>query len=829
MLAAYSAGVLAGTFSVNLIPVAIAAPAIALLLLVLSRALGVGVRQQSATLVALFLIGLGYHAIWAYLSLASRIPESLAGHDLSVQVQVIDIPVIAEPVSRLQVRVIDGPAPLQGKRIQLSDYERRDYKAGQLWSMRVRLRAPRGLANPGGRDREAWYLQRGIRAVGYVRSGSARLLASRPGMPATRGWLLDRLLASLDAESTSARVLPALLLGVDSTLGNDLRSLFAATGTSHLFVISGLHIGLIATAVYFLLDKALRRVAWFSTRIAVPRLAGIGSLAAALCYALLSGFDLPAQRALVMIAALLVGKLFARSVNVWWRFSLALAVVLTLTPLAALSAGFWFSFVAVAVLLLTLPFSPPIPGLLAGARQFIAPQMAIFIGLLVPMSIWMGQVSLLAPVINLIAIPLIGLIVVPVSFLALCLALLSQPLAALLFVPVEHILSWFVVALEYLSSTQGSPFTSLSRLQLPAFDLEALIYAVLASAVLLVPLPISWRWMVIPLLLAAFSERPAMFGSSENERMVVRVFDVGQGLSLLVSVADRHLLYDTGAGQADGFSVAAAELLPAFRALGISELDSLLISHWDNDHAGGFDVIRDAYPGVQVLSNRMPRSSPHSSPHPSPHSSPYNDSIQNSTVQLCRAGLQWQWGAAQFRILHPAGPSTATQSEPRAQSAEAGSSSLQPIQGNESSCVLQIRYGSQSILVPGDIGRRVERDLVLGHGAALRSNVLIAPHHGSQTSSSYPLLKQVAPDWVVFSAGASNSFGHPAVPVVARYVAAGSKPLSTANSGMLTFIFDGSDSAPDLRRYRTESPRYWRGSQNDYWCRYYDQVCNTAL
>lgn len=825
MLAAYSAGVLAGTFSVYLIVIAIAAPVIALSLLVLSRARGVGVRQQSATLVALFLIGLGYHAIWAYLSLASRIPESLAGQDISVQVQVIDIPVIAEPMSRLQVRVIDGPTPLQGKRIQLSDYERRDYKAGQLWSMRVRLRVPRGLANPGGRDREAWYLQRGITAVGYVRSDSARLLASRPGMPATRGWLLDRLLASVDSESTSARVLPALLLGVDSTLGNDLRSLFAATGTSHLFVISGLHIGLIATAVYFLLDKMLRRFAWFSTRIAVPRLAGMGSLAAALCYALLSGFDLPAQRALVMIAALLVGALFARSVNVWWRFSLALAVVLTLTPLAALSAGFWFSFVAVAVLLFTLPFSPPIPGLLAGARQLIVPQIAIFVGLLVPMSIWMGQVSLLAPVINLFAIPLIGLIVVPASFLALCLALLSQPLAALLFVPVEHILSWFVVALEYLSSAQESPFASLSRLQLPAFDLEALIYAVLACSLLLVPMPISWRWMVIPLSIAAFSERPATFGLTENERMVVRVFDVGQGLSLLVSVAERHLLYDTGAGQADGFSVAVAELLPAFRTLGIRELDSLLISHWDNDHAGGFDVIRDAYPAVQVLSNRMP----HSSPHPSPHSSPYNDSIQNSTVQLCRAGLQWQWGAAQFRILHPNGLSTATQSESRAQSAEAGSSSRQPIQGNESSCVLQIRYGSQSILVPGDIGRRVERDLVLDQGAALRSNVLIAPHHGSQTSSSYPLLKQVAPDWVVFSAGASNSFGHPAVPVVARYVAAGSKPLSTANSGMLTFIFDGSDSAPDMRRYRTESPRYWRGSQNDYWCRYYDQVCNTAL
>ncbi len=815
-LAAYCAGVLAGTFSLQLLLTGFMALLCAALLLFVARQWLADGTGKAVRLVAVFLLGLGHHALWAHAALGAQLPDALQGRDLVLEGVVADIPVRALPATRLLLSVTAGPPQLLGQYVQLSDYEAREFRAGQRWRLTARLRSPHGLANPGGRDREAWFLQQGIVAVGYVRGADTALLGTQSGLAALRGWLLERLLEALDRgpvsdrdfnfssnsnsnsnsnpnpDSAAVAVLPALLLGVDSGIDAELRDLFARTGTSHLFVISGLHIGMIAASVYFLLNKALRRITWFSTRIAVQRLAGIGSLLAALLYAVLSGFELPAQRALIMIAVFIGGNLCARAINVWLRYWLALAVVLTLMPLAPLSAGFWFSFVAVAVLLLTLPTFNSAPLLV----NMLKPQIAIFIGMLVPMAVWMGQVSLLAPLINLVAIPLLGLLVVPVAFLALGIALLNEPLASLVFIVPETLLEWFIVALR--KSVSAAPVLgNISELQLALPSLLGIICVALASLLLLLPLPWSWRTLALPLLLPLLW-RPDGERAVIAEELLLRVFDVGQGLSVLISVGDRHLLYDTGAGQPGGFSVAAAEVIPALRSLGIRPEHELIVSHWDNDHAGGVEALRETFPELRLLSNRRPDNRP---------------GAFRIGDGLCVAGQQWQWGGARFRFLHP----------------DEGSVGQDSLLGNDNSCVLQLRYGEQGVLIPGDISRRVEHELVLRYGESLRSSVLIAPHHGSRTSSSYPLLKFVAPDWVVFSAGANNSFGHPAVPVVARYAAQGAGLLSTANSGMLTFALDGRSAAPRVRRYRVDSPRYWRRSQNDYWCRYYDQVCDTAL
>ena len=786
-LAAYCAGVLAGTFSQNLLLVACLGLATAGLLAVYHSW-----RQSRLSLPAIaFGLGLSYHALWAMFALAAQLSDELAGEDLTVRGVIADVPIIAEPATRFLFRVTEGHADLVGRKIQLSDYGELEFVAGQHWQMQVRLRRPHGLANPGGRDSEAWTLQQGIVAVGYVRGGAFVVQsARRAGLASTRNWLHNRLLAMLEPESVTAAILPALLLGIDSGISRDLDQLFADTGTSHLFVISGLHVGLIAGCFYLLFNKLLRWVSWLSTRMPVQRLAGAGSVLAALGYALVSGFDLPAQRALVMIAAFIAGNLFARSVNIWFRYWAALAVVLTLNPLAAMNAGFWFSFVAVAALLLTLPF-----GRQHSTWQVYAkPQFSIFLAMLVPMAHWMGQVSLLAPLVNLVAIPFIGLFVVPAAFALLVIGLISPGLASYLFIPLSILLKIFIQGLQWIA--YELPFLSaFAQASLPALSFgESLLMAV-ACVLLLLPLPLRWRWLAVPLLLPVLFVRPVH--DHYPDKLVVRVFDVGQGLSLLISFNNRHLLYDTGPSSGD-YSVADSALRPALRKLGVLNLERLVVSHWDNDHAGGVRVITQSFSAAQqpllMLSS----------------SASQGLDLNQIDERLCGAGTSWRWQKAEFRILHPG------------QEDERG-------EGNDSSCVLQVRMGQQALLVPGDIGRRVERELVLRYGEALNSTILIAPHHGSQTSSSYPLLKTVAPGWVVFSAGASNSFGHPAPAVVERYLSVGVRPVSTANSGMITFVLDGGTELPAAARFRSESRRYWRRSQNDYWCRYYDQACKMAL
>lgn len=786
-LAAYCAGVLAGTFSQNLLLVVCLGLATAALLAVYHYW-----RPSRLSLPATaFCLGLSYHALWAMFALAAQLSEELAGEDLTVRGVIADVPMRTELATRLLFRVTEGHTDLVGHKIQLSDYSELDFVAGQHWQMQVRLRRPHGLANPGGRDSEAWTLQQRIVAVGYVR-GEAFVVQSarRVGLASIRNWLHNHLLAMLEPESVAAAVLPALLLGIDSGISRDLDQLFADTGTSHLFVISGLHVGLIAGCFYVLLNKLLRWVSWLSTRMPVQRLAGAGSVLAALCYALLSGFDLPAQRALVMIAMFIGGNLFARSVNIWFRYWAALAVVLTLNPLAAMGAGFWFSFVAVAALLLTLPFGRQY----STWQVYAKPQFSIFLAMLAPMAHWMGQVSLLAPLVNLVAIPFIGLFVVPVAFIALVISLAVPGLAAYFFNPLSSMLELFIQALQWLA--YELPFLSaFAQASLPALSFGESLLMVAACVLLLLPFPLQWRWLAVPLLLPLLFLHPVSV--HYPDKLVVRVFDVGQGLALLISFNERHLLYDTGPGNGD-YSVADSALLPVLRKLGVDTLERLVVSHWDNDHAGGVRVIAHSFSSAQqhllMFSSSLSQGL----------------DLSRSDERLCSAGESWHWQDVEFRMLHPS------------QQSERGA-------GNDSSCVLQVRIGQQALLVPGDIGRRVERELVLRYGEALSSTILIAPHHGSQTSSSYPLLKTVAPDWVVFSAGASNSFGHPAPAVVERYFSVGVRPLSTANSGMITFVLDGGTELPAVTRFRSESLRYWRRSQNDYWCRYYDQACKTAL
>lgn len=789
ILAAYCAGVLLGTFVNRLQLTALTSLCAALLLAALASGLKPAHRRwrQRLCLAVSLLLGLGYHALWAERQLSRQLPPALAERNLLVAGEISDIPVPHARATGFQLRVKSGPEELVGRLLRLNDYQGLALAAGQRWQFEVRLRPPRGLANPGGFDSEAWYLQHNIAALGYVRASPASLLGQNKfSLAFLRGALLERLAELLPVDSHASAILPALLLGADSALSPDLKQLFARTGTSHLFVISGLHIGLVAACVLFIVDKGMRQITWFSTRVVTQHLGAIAALMAALFYALVTGFELPAQRAVIMLWVFLLASLWAQPVNKWFRFWLALALVLMINPLAASRAGFWFSFCAVAVLLLTLPTDRRESVLV----RWLRPQLAIFIVMFLPLSVWIGQVSLLAPVINILAIPFIGLLIVPLAFMALFVGLLNDTFGGILFVGLSMLLDGFIACLESLLSYSPHLLT-FSQVSIPAPGPVHLVLGVTAVILTLLPWPLVWRCLSIPLLLPVFVSIYAPLLPGKSEALTLRVFDVGQGLALLLSAGGRHLLYDTGAGDAAGFSMAESVILPALRQFGIRHLDRLVISHWDNDHAGGVGRLLTWQPRLAISASQMP-----------------SDSLllSGTRIDLCRAGQHWRWGEASFEVLHPL---------------------MLAANENDNSCVLQIRFGAHTILVPGDISRTVEYQLALRFADSLASTVLIAPHHGSKSSSSYPLLKLSQPQWVVFSAGANNSFGHPDSAVARRYAEAGVGLLATAASGMITFRFDGSGAGVNPQRFRVDHSRYWRRSQNDYWCRYREQVCDT--
>lgn len=795
LLAAYCAGVMLGSFVIHLQASLFINTGMVFVCLAGNRwvrraGLPFPVLFRALPCAACFFLGMAYHAAWGWQATAARLPLSLAGDDLVITGTVIDLPQSDALASRFRFAVECGPETVRGAHILLRDYGELALAGGQRWRFSVRLQPPRGLANPGAFDYEAWLLQQGIRATGYVRDpASALLIGERSWSPA---WWRQRVadqVAQLSAHSPLlTMLLPALVLGERGQIDSATWDTFTRTGTNHLFVISGLHIGLVAAWCYFLVNGLARLLPTPQSAWPSQKLAALAAVGGACCYALLAGFGLPAQRALVMIAVFMTGSVTGRSINLGLRLLLALAAVLTLNPLAALGAGFWLSFTAVTALLL---FSDTIKteGRVSGEgyegwqwwidrealqRRYcrawttlVKPQGVVFIALFLPLALWMGQVSLLAPLVNMLAIPVLGFIIVPLALLAVLVSPLSLALAGIVLQLVQLVLGWMIHGLQLTAHGLGDLGEQLQFYSLATTTLPVLL-ACLAVLLLLLPLPWTLRWLALPLCLAYVLPDKAV----DDSALQVHVLDVGQGLAVLVEQRDRFLVYDTGARLGENYDMGSAVLLPVLRVLGARQLDWLIISHGDNDHAGGYAALTAALPVRRILVGGAV-------------------DIAAPAALPCRAGQSWQWLGAELRILHPDRVYAAT---------------------NDNSCVLQLRYGEHALLLPGDITRGVEWQLASRYSAELRSAVLLAPHHGSRTSSSYPLLKTVAPDWAVFSAGHNNSFGHPAPDVVARYRDLDIATLNTADTGMISFRL-GADLAPP-ETFRNRQRRYWRWSQN---------------
>ncbi len=702
----------------------------------------------------------GLHLVHA---LSLQLPVALEHRDARVTGTVVELPVHEARRTRFMLRVDDGaavPAPLRGRLLQLSWYDGYDaavpsrrlaLRAGGRWRFELRLRAPRGLRNPGVFDGEKAALARRVAATGYVRDAQhARRLARASGVDAWREAMSARIARAVP--SASSRYVRALALGDTRGLDDLDWEALRATGLTHLVAISGFHVGMVAALFALLASGLWRALPSLARRLPRPQAAAFGSLLGAAGYAAVAGFALPTVRTLLMIAVVVAARSLRRPARVADALAMAALAMLVVDPLAALTAGFWLSFAGVAWLAWCLPD--------AGSRivgDFLSAQGVATLGLL-PLTVALfGQASLAGPLANLVAIPWWSLVVVPLSLAGTALEALHAGAGEWAW----RAAAWcFDLAWPLLRWLADSRF---ALWWLPEPRWFALPLALLGAFWCLLPRGAPGRLLALLLWLPLLWPSRGLPAPGAAELVVL---DVGQGLSVLVRTAGHSLLYDMGPAQPDGFDAGERVGVPALHALGVRRLDAAVVSHGDNDHAGGFAAVRRAFPMPVAFS---------------PEGSPVPDTTP------CRAGMQWRWDGVRFRFLHPP--------------------EFFPYLDNESSCVLRVETAHGAALLAGDIGEVVERDLVRRDAAALRADVVLVAHHGSGESSDPVFVAATGAKLALVSAGYGNRFGHPRPDVVARWRRAGAQVEDTLDAGALRVRLQPGGTVLEARR--RSHPRAW--------------------
>ncbi|AOI57926.1 DNA internalization-related competence protein ComEC/Rec2 [Burkholderia diffusa] len=759
-------------------------------------------------------IGFGYAAARAEWRLRDSLPVEREGRDIVVTGVISGLPVIDGTGARLLLAVESNDAGLDRFppviRLSWRTYGAPaargavpDLRAAQRWRLVVRLKRPHAEANPGVRDSEATWLAAGIRAIGYVVAPErAELLDARAsGWRASIDRMRDALRSGIDdALGSDARhrgIVTALAVGDQSGIGDADWRVLRNTGTSHLVAISGLHVGLIGAIAGGIVSWVWRRLRWRGHAAALampaPYAASVAALTAAAGYAALAGFNVPAQRAWWMIAAGAAAYLAGRSVPTSAVLCAALGGVLLVDPWAVVSAGFWLSFGAVAVILMAVAGWRAVREFdrgddrgtdgtaavdrwrrlcawckRAGRRVAEATrvQYAVTIGLAPLTAAWFAQISVSGPFGNAFAIPWVSAVVTPVVLAGIG---LPAPLDAYAFRLAHAALEPMMALLRHLADWPAGVFW----LRMP--DWPALTLACVGVAWVLMPRGWPLRWAApmtwLPLVAPA-PDVPPLGGFR------LTVLDVGQGASVLVETARRTLLFDAGPG-AESTHAGARIVAPALRARGIRTIDSLVLSHADADHAGGAAAVYAAADVRQLLAGIAPQ-----------HRLWRDAQVAGVADRLpCAGGQRWAWDGVVFTMLWPPG------------AAGAGAT-------NERSCVLRIDAGDTSALLTGDIEARAERRLVEHARDALVAQILVVPHHGSRTSSVEPFLDSVGPRVAVFPVGYRNRFGHPHRTVLARYEMRGIPLPRTDRDGAVRF-----DVAPGggfaFERHRDARRRYW--------------------
>jgi competence protein ComEC len=741
--------------------------------------------------VVFLVAGFFWAAAFAQWRLSDVLPHEWEGRDIQLIGVVAELPQVNEGNVRFafdveQVLTKDAIVPA---RISLAWYEARGklsmaepapplIRAGERWRLTARLKRPHGSVNPHGFDFEQWALERSIRASGYVREndGNARLdeMVNRPAyqVERLRQEVREHFFQALPGHVYTG-VLVALAVGDQRAIPRDQWQIFTRTGINHLMSISGLHVTMVSGLIFALVYWLWRRSHHLTLRLPARKAAAVAGLTVALGYALLAGFAIPAQRTVYMLAVVAIALWLGRSTSVTAVLSWALLAVVVLDPWAVLSPGFWLSFGAIAIIMLVSAGRIGRTHWLIGWARV---QWAITLSLTPPLLAMFQQISLVSPIANAIAIPLVSLTVVPLTLLG------TLPPLDFLLRPAHWLLSMCMEAMQWMSDL---PEAVWSQHAPPAWTVAAAMAGIFW---LMLPggLGLGWglgprlttgfpaRWLGLVALLPMFLALPPKPASGE---LWLTVLDVGQGLAVVARTENHALLYDTGPGFSAEADSGSRTIVPFLRTEGIKHLDAMIVTHADSDHSGGALSVLEAVPVGWLVSSL-------SEDHPI--------QLAASAKRQCRAGQSWQWDGVRFDMLHP---SEQNYNNPR-------------LKTNALSCVLKITTSHGSILLPADIDKKSEYQLLAHEGDILASTVLVAPHHGSKTSSTHEFVSRVNPRLVIFTVGYRNRFGHPKNEVVERYQALGSRLLRSDTDGAVVLRF--ADKSIAVETGRALRRRYWK-------------------
>ncbi|WP_438969964.1 DNA internalization-related competence protein ComEC/Rec2 [Methylophaga sp.] len=707
-------------------------------------------------IVTAFIVGLLWTAFQVQLQLHDRLPSDLAGKDVIVSGEVLTIP--SQQGRRIRFEFAPN-SPVLPSKVRLSWYHAPPTppKAGETWQLQIRLKPPYGMSNPGGFDYEKWLFTHNIGATGYVRKS-----AFNQYQHAANAWNINRLRQQLQSrlkivlkDAEHFPLVQGLAIGVRDALDSEHWNVLRQTGTSHLLAISGLHIGLACALGFFGFRFLWSLFPALLLRIPAQYIGAIGGLLMAAFYACLAGFTVPTQRAFIMVSTMMLALLVKRPLYPLHVLALSLLLVLVFDPFAAVSAGFWLSFSAVTLIIFTSTQRYP-----SRRWNWAGIHLWIAIGLTPLLILFFGQISLISPVANLFAVPLVSFLIVPFILAGMVLLFVSEDLAEGAFHIADILLE---VMWRWLSFLSDSP---ISVFQTPTYSLPVIMLLLVSMLLLLLPRGWPAKWLGLILLLPLFyyqTEKP------DAGHFYFSLLDVGQGLAAVVETENNVLVFDTGPRYSEEFDTGRAVIAPFLKNRGINKVDRLIVSHGDNDHIGGAKSLTE-------LSTV--------------------DTIYTSDVTVlpkskaCIAGQSWEWDKVQFNILQPF-------------PAQTGSN-------NNRSCVLKITGLKRSVLIPGDIEKESEMKLVKQYGKHLHADILVIPHHGSSTSSSMTFIKAVNPTHGLIPVGYRNRYNFPVEKVLNRHQEQGITLHRTDYHGAILFR-----ETPQAIHWRQHNAHLWTSNATE--------------
>ena len=731
--------------------------------------------KKIALIFSVFFLGFA----WAHLLAVHRLSDALPTEWESKEVQIIGVvsslPHALGNGTRFefdveQVLTQQAQVPRHISLSQYQNYSRHQDKPDQLmhfhpgerWMLRVKLKRPHSSINPGGFDFEAWALAKNIRAVGTIKLASDNHLVSpmvyQPFYIIQLGReKLRQKIASVLHDQPYLGIIQALVIGDEAAISQENWQVFLNTGTNHLMSISGLHITMLSGLTYALVFALWRRSEKLTLRLPARKSGLLAGAIIAMIYALLAGFSVPTQRTVLMLSIFGIALWSGRQVLMGRTLAYALLAVVLFDPWAVLAPGFWLSFGAVAIISYAVSGRIVSPGWLTATLRS---QWAVTLGLIPFLILMFQQFSIISPLANAIAIPLVSTAIVPIALLGILL-----PIDQLLLIA-HWLMAQTMWVLNFLA---GLPWSTWQQQTPPLWSfLLALIGVLWCLMPKGIPLRFYGGVLCLPMLL--IQPKALLHGE-----MYVTVLDVGQGLAVLVKTHRHVLLFDTGPQHSPQRNSGERIVLPYMRVEGINRLNGLIVSHDDNDHSGGMEVLMKEMPPNWLLSSFYSVA----------------PSAGKTKHALCVDGQYWEWDGVIFEMLGPAFYSYEDQA----------------VSDNNRSCVLKITSAYGSLLLTGDIERQAEAGLINLHSDKMKSDVLIVPHHGSKTSSTETFVEAVRPSIAIFTVGYRNRFGHPKKEILDRYQRKKASVHRTDYAGAVLIHFN--QSGIEAKSWRDYQRHYW--------------------